>query len=112
MPSTKANTFDIFEDKSPPRDVKEIVIAAHDRANARGKEALALAWLNCYQRAQVDAVVANLLWDILQGRATQQDRNMFRNSFVTPAEAVVARRKATTLVERHPNVANGQSSVC
>lgn len=112
MPSAKVNTFDIFEDKSPPHDIKDLVIAAHDRANARGKEAIALAWWNCYERARVDPAVANLLWAILQQRTTQQDQNTFRNSFLTPAEAVVARRKTTILVERHLNVANGQCSIC
>lgn len=112
MPRTKANTFAIFEDKSPPHDIKDLVIAAHDRANARGEEAIALAWWNCYERARVDAAVENLLWAILQQRATPQDQTTFRNSFVTPAESVVARRKTTMLVERHPNIGSGQSSVC
>ena len=111
MPSTQGTEFDIFEDRSPPSDVKDIIIAAHDRANARGEEALGLAWWNCYERAQVDAAVANLLWAFLQQRATPQDQTTFRNSFIAPARVVVARRKKTTLVERHPNVANGQFSV-
>lgn len=111
MPSTQGTKFDIFEDRSPPSDVKDIIIAAHDRANARGEAALGLAWWNCYERAQVDAATANLLWAFLQRRATQQDRITFRNAFITPARVVVARRKRTTLVERHRNVANGQSSI-
>lgn len=107
MPSTQGNEFDILEDRSPPSDVKDIIIAAHDRANARGEEALGLAWWKCYERAQVDAAIANLLWAFLQRRATPQDQIAFRNAFIAPARVVVARRKKTTLVERHPNVANG-----
>ncbi|CAD6575948.1 MAG: hypothetical protein ASARMPRED_007536 [Alectoria sarmentosa] len=110
MPRTAGIEFDIFEDKSPPRDVKDIIIAAHDRANARGEEALALAWWNCYKRAQVDATVADLLWVILRKRATPRDVTVFWNAFVTPASRVVAERKRITLVESRQNVATGGSS--
>lgn len=111
MPRIAGIEFDIFEDKSPPRDVKDIIIAAHDRANARGEEALGPAWWNCYKRTQVDATVANLLWAILQERATPQDETIFRNAFVTPASRAVAERKRITLVESRQNVAMGQSFI-
>ena len=109
MLGTPSTEFNIFEDRSPPRDVKDIIIAAHDRANARGEDTLGLAWWRCYERAQVDAAVANFLWAILQQRATPQDKITFENAFVAPARMAVAYRRRNTLVERHPNVANGQS---
>lgn len=111
MLGTPSTEFNIFEDRSPPSHVKDI-IAAHDRANARGEEALGLAWWKCYERAQVDAAVANLLWAILQRRATPQDQITFENAFIAPARMAVAYQRRNTLLERHPNVANGQSSVC
>ena len=112
MPSTAGIEFDIFEDNSTPRSVKDIIISAHDRLIARGKEVLALALWNCYERAQVDATVANLLWAILRERTTPQDRTTFRNTFMTPASRVIAERKRITLVESNANVANGLSLVC
>lgn len=57
----RAPSLTFFEDKSPPRNVKDIIIAAHDRAVAPGEETLGVAWWNCYKRAQVDATVADLL---------------------------------------------------
>lgn len=112
MPRTAGTEFDIFEDESPPRDVKDIIIAAHDRAIAREDDAFGKALWACYERAQVDATVGNLLWAILLERTTPQDRAMFRVRFLAPAQVVVARQRSTVLVESNQSVANGQSLVC
>lgn len=105
-----------FEDNSPPHDVKGIITAAHDQATAPGEEAPPrLAWWNCYKGSQIDVtvtIVANLLCAILQQRATRQDQTTFWNAFVTPARRVVMEQKRIALVEKHPNVADGHSSVC
>ena len=50
LPRTAGTEFYIFEDKSPPGDLKNIIIVVYDRVIARGEEALGLAWRKCYER--------------------------------------------------------------
>ena len=47
MPRSAGTGVDIVEDNSPPGNVQDMITIAHDRAIARGEEALGLAWFNC-----------------------------------------------------------------